>query len=186
MKPAYRVPTMREIEALPWNGFKVASTFSGCGGSCLGYRMVGYRVADREARMTSPTLHLTWAGLDAAVDVIAAQAPRQCAAACPRRALGVGSRHSRVHRDGGQGPDAMQMGGPRAEVLKGPGASVAPYTAWTRASGSCQFSRRLQAPPVGCARRPAGCEDALSTHSADEAERLLRGYFTGLWQRCVE
>jgi hypothetical protein len=47
--------------------------------------------------------------------------------------------------------DAMQMGGPRAEVLKGPGASVAPYTAWTRASGSCQFSRRLQAPPVGCA-----------------------------------
>jgi hypothetical protein len=47
--------------------------------------------------------------------------------------------------------DAMQMGGPRAEVLKGPGASVAPYTAWTRASSSCQFSRRLQAPPVGCA-----------------------------------
>jgi DNA (cytosine-5)-methyltransferase 1 len=44
MKPAYRVPTMREIEALPWNGFKVASTFSGCGGSCLGYRMAGYRV----------------------------------------------------------------------------------------------------------------------------------------------
>lgn len=43
-KPAYRVPTMREIEALPWNGFKVASTFSGCGGSCLGYRMAGYRV----------------------------------------------------------------------------------------------------------------------------------------------
>jgi DNA (cytosine-5)-methyltransferase 1 len=44
MKPAYRVPTMREIEALPWNGYRVASTFSGCGGSCLGYRMAGYRV----------------------------------------------------------------------------------------------------------------------------------------------
>jgi DNA (cytosine-5)-methyltransferase 1 len=44
MKPAYRVPSMREIEALPWNGFKVASTFSGCGGSCLGCRMAGYRV----------------------------------------------------------------------------------------------------------------------------------------------
>jgi len=35
---------MTEIEALPWNGYKVASTFSGCGGSCLGYRMAGYRV----------------------------------------------------------------------------------------------------------------------------------------------
>jgi len=35
---------MAEIEALPWNGYKVASTFSGCGGSCLGYRMAGYRV----------------------------------------------------------------------------------------------------------------------------------------------
>lgn len=43
-KPAYRVPTMREIEALPWNGYQVASTFSGCGGSCLGYRLAGYRV----------------------------------------------------------------------------------------------------------------------------------------------
>lgn len=44
MKPPYRVPSMAEIEALPWNGFRVASTFSGCGGSCLGYRMAGYRV----------------------------------------------------------------------------------------------------------------------------------------------
>lgn len=35
---------MREIEALPWNGYNVASTFSGCGGSCLGYRMAGFRV----------------------------------------------------------------------------------------------------------------------------------------------
>lgn len=43
-KPAYRVPTMREVEALPWNGYRVASTFSGCGGSCLGYRMAGFRV----------------------------------------------------------------------------------------------------------------------------------------------
>lgn len=44
-KPPYRVPSMDEIEALPWNGYRVASTFSGCGGSCLGYRMAGYRVA---------------------------------------------------------------------------------------------------------------------------------------------
>jgi DNA (cytosine-5)-methyltransferase 1 len=43
-KPAYRVPSMREVEALPWNGLKVVSTFSGCGGSCLGFRMAGYRV----------------------------------------------------------------------------------------------------------------------------------------------
>ena len=44
MKPPYRVPSMAEIKALPWNGYRVASTFSGCGGSCLGYRMAGYRV----------------------------------------------------------------------------------------------------------------------------------------------
>ena len=43
-KPPYRVPSMDEIRALPWNGLKVASTFSGCGGSCLGYRMAGFRV----------------------------------------------------------------------------------------------------------------------------------------------
>lgn len=44
VKPSYRVPSMAEIAALPWNGFTVASTFSGAGGSCLGYRMAGYRV----------------------------------------------------------------------------------------------------------------------------------------------
>ena len=43
-KPPYRVPLMSEIVALPWNGLKVASTFSGAGGSCTGYRMAGYRV----------------------------------------------------------------------------------------------------------------------------------------------
>jgi DNA (cytosine-5)-methyltransferase 1 len=35
---------MSEIQAVPRNGFKVASTFSGCGGSCLGYRMAGFKV----------------------------------------------------------------------------------------------------------------------------------------------
>jgi len=44
-KPLYKIPTMSEIGALPWNGFTVASTFSGCGGSCLGYRMAGFKVA---------------------------------------------------------------------------------------------------------------------------------------------
>lgn len=35
---------MAEIQAIPWNNLQVASTFSGCGGSCLGYRMAGFRV----------------------------------------------------------------------------------------------------------------------------------------------
>ena len=35
---------MREIAEIPWNGFNVVSTFSGGGGSCLGYRMAGFRV----------------------------------------------------------------------------------------------------------------------------------------------
>lgn len=43
-KPKYKVPTMKEIQNLEWNGFKVVSTFSGCGGSCLGYRMANYKV----------------------------------------------------------------------------------------------------------------------------------------------
>ena len=43
-KPPYRVPTMTEIAAVPWNGFNVVSTFSGCGGSCLGFKMAGFHV----------------------------------------------------------------------------------------------------------------------------------------------
>jgi site-specific DNA-cytosine methylase len=43
-KPPYRVPLMAELATYPWNGLKVASTFSGAGGSCTGYRMAGYRV----------------------------------------------------------------------------------------------------------------------------------------------
>jgi DNA (cytosine-5)-methyltransferase 1 len=44
-KPTYRVPSMAEIRALPPNGLTAISTFSGCGGSSLGYKMAGYRVA---------------------------------------------------------------------------------------------------------------------------------------------
>lgn len=44
-KPPYRVPSMDEIRATEWNGFIAASTFSGCGGSSLGYRMAGFRMA---------------------------------------------------------------------------------------------------------------------------------------------
>ena len=43
-KPPYAIPTMDEIAALEPNGYRVASTFSGCGGSSLGYRMAGYQV----------------------------------------------------------------------------------------------------------------------------------------------
>lgn len=43
-KPPYRVPLMSEIRGYPWNGLTVVSTFSGCGGSCLGFKMAGYRV----------------------------------------------------------------------------------------------------------------------------------------------
>jgi DNA (cytosine-5)-methyltransferase 1 len=43
-KPPYRVPSMTEIAAIPWNGLTAASTFSGCGGSSLGYRMAGFRI----------------------------------------------------------------------------------------------------------------------------------------------
>jgi DNA (cytosine-5)-methyltransferase 1 len=43
-KPPYNVPRMPEIASTPWNGYSAVSTFSGCGGSCLGYRMAGYRV----------------------------------------------------------------------------------------------------------------------------------------------
>ena len=43
-KPPYKIPSMDEIRNLPWNGFNVISTFSGCGGSSLGYKMAGYKV----------------------------------------------------------------------------------------------------------------------------------------------
>lgn len=43
-RPPYAVPTMAEIYDRKTNGFKVVSTFSGCGGSCLGFEMAGYDV----------------------------------------------------------------------------------------------------------------------------------------------
>lgn len=35
---------MAEIAATPWNGYTAISTFSGCGGSSLGYKMAGFKV----------------------------------------------------------------------------------------------------------------------------------------------
>lgn len=43
-KPPYRVPSMDEIAQVTPNGFSCISTFSGCGGSSLGYRIAGFRV----------------------------------------------------------------------------------------------------------------------------------------------
>src|SRR4051812_48756041 len=43
-KPPYRVPSMEEIRALPWNGFTAASTFSGGGGSSTEYRIAAFKV----------------------------------------------------------------------------------------------------------------------------------------------
>lgn len=44
-KPPYRIPLMSEIRQFKPNGYMVCSTFSGCGGSSLGYKLAGYRVA---------------------------------------------------------------------------------------------------------------------------------------------
>lgn len=45
VRPPYRVPLMAEVEALKGkNGLTVASTFSGCGGSCLGLEMAGFDI----------------------------------------------------------------------------------------------------------------------------------------------
>lgn len=71
-KPLYRVPSMEEVRALPWNGFTCASTFSGCGGSSTGYRMAGFKVvwasefidAARECYRTNAAAHTVVDGRD--------------------------------------------------------------------------------------------------------------------------
>jgi DNA (cytosine-5)-methyltransferase 1 len=43
MKPKYSIPSMEEVKKKKGtNGFTMVSTFSGCGGSCLGFEMAGY------------------------------------------------------------------------------------------------------------------------------------------------
>lgn len=44
-KPPFRLPTMAEVlKARGSTGIKVVSTFSGCGGSCMGFEMAGFDV----------------------------------------------------------------------------------------------------------------------------------------------
>lgn len=43
-KPPYRIPPMAEILATPKHGLRMVSTFSGCGGSCLGFHWAGWDV----------------------------------------------------------------------------------------------------------------------------------------------
>ena len=40
----YKIPSMSDIKNIKSNGYNVISTFSGCGGSSLGYKMAGYNV----------------------------------------------------------------------------------------------------------------------------------------------
>jgi DNA (cytosine-5)-methyltransferase 1 len=43
-KTPFKIPSMSEIRDVEQNGFKVVSTFSGCGGSCLGFEMAGFEI----------------------------------------------------------------------------------------------------------------------------------------------
>lgn len=44
-KPPYTIPSMQEVyKARSTNGFKMVSTFSGCGGACLGFEMAGFDI----------------------------------------------------------------------------------------------------------------------------------------------
>lgn len=43
-KPPYKIPSIEEINQIPYNKYKAISTFSGAGGSSLGYRMAGFKV----------------------------------------------------------------------------------------------------------------------------------------------
>jgi DNA (cytosine-5)-methyltransferase 1 len=44
-KPPYRPPPVAEVLAAEPNGLTAISTFCGCGGSSIGYRLAGYRIA---------------------------------------------------------------------------------------------------------------------------------------------
>lgn len=43
-KPSYQIPSLEAIKESPSNNLKVVSTFSGCGGTCLGLRWAGFEI----------------------------------------------------------------------------------------------------------------------------------------------
>jgi DNA (cytosine-5)-methyltransferase 1 len=43
-KPKYPIPSMKEIKKVKQNGYRVISTFSGCGGTCLGFKRAGFKI----------------------------------------------------------------------------------------------------------------------------------------------
>lgn len=43
LRPPYELVSMAGLAGIAPNGYDVVSTFSGCGGSCLGFRLAGYR-----------------------------------------------------------------------------------------------------------------------------------------------
>jgi DNA (cytosine-5)-methyltransferase 1 len=42
IKPPYKIPSMAQINSVPWNGLKVIETFAGGGGSDTGWRWAGF------------------------------------------------------------------------------------------------------------------------------------------------
>lgn len=67
LKPTYKIPSLKEIKKIPLNGYKAVSTFSGCGGSSLGYKLAGFEMlwanefiesAQEVYRLNHPTTHL--------------------------------------------------------------------------------------------------------------------------------
>lgn len=123
-KPAYRVPSMAEVRAVPDCGIKVASTFSGAGGSCLGFKMAGLRVlwanefvpaaADtyaanfpdvvldrRDVRLVTADELLTACGIEAGqLDVLEGSPPCQSFSIAGRRQKGWGK--VKRHADGSE------------------------------------------------------------------------------------
>lgn len=63
MSADYRIPSMSQVAAVRGtNGYKVVSTFSGCGGACLGFEMAGFEIVwasefVEEARRTYEANH---------------------------------------------------------------------------------------------------------------------------------
>jgi DNA (cytosine-5)-methyltransferase 1 len=129
-KPPYAVPLMSEIREIPWNGFNAVSTFSGCGGSSLGYRMAGFRVLwasefipaardaynankadytildDRDIRTVAPESILAAIGMQAGeLDLLDGSPPCASFSSAGKREAGWGK--EKVYSDGSQRVDDL-------------------------------------------------------------------------------